>query len=133
MAVVNDPIADALTRIRNATRAGHRRVDMPVTKLRVAVARKLAEAHFVQGYKVLDDGGHGRLRVYLRYTPEGGPVIRELRRISSPGRRHYVKVDEIPRVRGGLGMAILSTSRGILSDREARAAHIGGELLAIVY
>jgi small subunit ribosomal protein S8 len=133
MGVINDPIADMLTRIRNAARAGHRRVDMPVSKLRVAVAQKMAEARFIEGYKVLDDGRFGRLRIYLRYTPEGTPVVRALRRVSTPGRRTYVGVDEIPRVRGGLGMAILSTSRGILSDREARAARVGGELLAIVY
>lgn len=133
MGVINDPIADTLTRIRNAARAGQRRVDMPVSKVRVSVARKLAEGHFVQDLKILDDGKHGRLRVYLRYTPEGKPVIRELRRVSTPGRRRYVKVDAIPKVRGGLGMAILSTSRGILSDREARAARLGGELVAIVY
>lgn len=133
MGVINDPIADTLTRIRNGSRAGHRRVDMPVSKARVAVAKKLAEGHFIEDYKILDDGAHGRLRVYLRYTPEGKPVIRQLRRVSTAGRRRYVKVDAIPRVRGGLGMAILSTPRGILSDREARAARVGGEVVAIVY
>ncbi|MBI4513238.1 MAG: 30S ribosomal protein S8 [Gemmatimonadetes bacterium] len=133
MGVVTDPIADALTRIRNAARAGQRRVDLPISKLAVEVVKKLADAHFVQDYKVIDDGRFGRLRVYLRYTPEGRPVIRELRRVSSPGRRRYVKVYGIPKVRGGLGMAILSTSRGVLSDREARAARVGGELMAIVY
>ncbi len=133
MAAINDPIADTLTRIRNAARAGHRRVDMPVSRMRVAVAQKLTEGHFVQDFKILDDRAHGRLRVYLRYTPQGKPVIRELRRVSTPGRRRYVKVEQIPKVRGGLGMAILSTPRGILNDREARAAGVGGELLAIVY
>lgn len=133
MAVIHDPIADALTRIRNAARAGHRRVDMPISKQRVAVAQKLAEGHFIQDFKILDDGKHGRLRIYLRYTPDGKPVIRQLRRVSTPGRRRYVRAEAIPRVRGGLGMAILSTSRGFLNDREARAAGLGGELVAIVY
>lgn len=133
MGVVNDPIADALTRIRNAARAGHRRVDLPISKVTVQVVRKLAEGHFVQGYKIIDDARFGLLRVYLRYTPDGKPVIRELRRASGPGRRRYVKVSEIPKVRGGLGMAILSTSRGILNDREARSARVGGEVMAIVY
>ncbi len=129
----NDPIADMLTRIRNAGRAGHRRVDIPVSKLKIEVARVLVENHFIYEYKVLDDGMHGVLRLYLKYTQEGRPVIRELRRESSPGLRRYVGADDVPKVRSGMGIAILSTSRGLMSDREARAARIGGELLATVY
>ncbi len=129
----NDPIADMLTRIRNAGRAGHRRVDIPVSKLKIEVARILVENHFIYEYKVLDDGMHGVLRLYLKYTQEGRPVIRELRRESSPGLRRYVGADDVPKVRSGMGIAILSTSRGLMSDREARAARIGGELLATVY
>ncbi len=129
----NDPIADLLTRIRNAGRAGHRRVDIPVSKLKIEVARVLVENHFIYEYKVLDDGMHGVLRLYLKYTQEGRPVIRELRRESSPGLRRYVGADDVPKVRSGMGIAILSTSRGLMSDREARAARIGGELLATVY
>jgi small subunit ribosomal protein S8 len=130
--MMTDPIADMLTRIRNAGSTAHRWVDMPVSKLKVEVARILKESHFVFDYKVLDDGMHGVLRVYLKYH-EGQPVIRHLERVSRPGRRQYVRVDDIPKVRNGLGMAILSTSRGLLSDRGARQAGVGGELMALVW
>jgi small subunit ribosomal protein S8 len=129
---MTDPVADMLTRIRNACQAGHRRVDMPVSKLKVEIARLLRDNHYVQDYKVLDDGRHGVLRLYLRYHGENS-VIRELQRVSTPGLRRYVKVQEIPRVRNGLGMAILSTPRGLMSDRDARSAHVGGEVLAVVW
>lgn len=130
---MTDPIADMLTRVRNALRAGHKRVDVPVSRMKVEIAKKLVDAHFIESIKVIDDGQWGLIRLYLKYTPDGKPVIRELRRISRPGRRSYVGTTEIPRVRSGLGMAILSTSRGILTDREARAAGVGGELLAVVH
>jgi len=105
---------------------------MPVSRLKVEVARILKESHFVFDYKVLDDGKHGVLRIYLKYH-EGQPVIRHLERVSKPGRRRYVGSGEIPRVRNGLGMAILSTSKGVLSDRAARGQGVGGELLALVW
>lgn len=127
-----DPIADMLTRIRNAGMARHRRVDMPVSKLKTQVARLLKENFYIHDYKILDDGKHGVLRLYLKYYQEK-PVIRELKRVSRPGLRRYVGVDEIPRVRNGLGMAFLSTSRGVMTDRDAREAKVGGELLAIVW
>ncbi len=130
--MMTDPIADMLTRVRNAGQAGHRWVDMPVSKLKVEIARILKETHFVFDYKVLDDGRHGVLRVYLKYH-EGQPVIRHLQRVSKPGRRQYVGAGDIPRVRNGLGMAILSTPRGVLSDRGARQEGVGGELLALVW
>jgi small subunit ribosomal protein S8 len=130
--MMTDPIADMLTRIRNAGATGHRWVDMPVSKLKTEVARILKENHFVFDYKVLDDGMHGVLRVYLKYH-EGQPVIRHLERVSRPGHRQYVQVTDIPKVRNGLGMAILSTSRGLLSDRGARQAGVGGELMALVW
>ena len=129
---MTDPVADMLTRIRNACQAGHRRVDMPVSKLKVDIARLLRDNHYVQDYKVLDDGRHGVLRLYLRYHGDNS-VIRELQRVSTPGLRRYVRVQEIPRVRNGLGMAILSTPRGLMSDRDARSAHVGGEVLAVVW
>ncbi len=129
---MTDPVADMLTRIRNACRAGHRRVDIPVSKFKSQIANLLKENHYVQDVKVLDDGRHGILRIYLRYHGDK-PVIRELKRVSSPGLRRYVKVQEIPRVRNGLGMAILSTPKGVMSDREARKASVGGELLALVW
>jgi len=130
--MMTDPVADMLTRIRNAGVAGLRWADMPLSKLKVEVARLLKENAFVYDYKVLNDGRHGLLRVYLKYH-EDSPVIRRIARVSKPGRRQYVGVDEIPRVRNGLGIAILSTSRGLLSDRAARAERVGGEVLAVVW
>ena len=130
--MMTDPIADMLTRIRNAGSAGHRWADMPVSKVKTQVARLLKESHFVYDFKVLDDGKFGVLRVYLKYH-EGGPVIRHLERVSRPGRRQYVGVENVPRVRNGLGMAILSTSKGLLSDRGARQAGVGGVLMALVW
>jgi small subunit ribosomal protein S8 len=130
---MTDPIADMLTRVRNALHAGQKRVDVPISRIKVEIAKKLVDAHFVESIKVIDEGQRSIIRLYLKYTPDGKPVIRELRRISRPGRRNYVGTTEIPRVRGGLGMAILSTSRGILTDREARAAGVGGELIAVVH
>ena len=130
--MVTDPIADMLTRIRNAQMARHRRVDMPKSKLKVEIARHLKDNHYIHDFKILEDGQHPVLRLYLKYFQDK-PVIRELRRVSKPGLRQYVGVEEIPRVRNGLGMALLSTSRGVMTDRQARAAKVGGELLAIVW
>jgi small subunit ribosomal protein S8 len=129
---MTDPVADLLTRIRNACQAGHRRVDVPVSKLKSEIARLLRDNHYIQDFKVLDDGRHGLLRIYLKYHGESS-VIRELRRVSTPGLRRYVKSREIPRVKNGLGMAILSTPQGLMSDRDARRAHIGGELIAVLW
>ena len=130
--MMTDPIADMLTRIRNAGTATHRWVDMPTSKLKVQLAQLLKENSFIFDYKVMGEGVEETLRVYLKYY-EGKPVIRHLERVSRPGRRHYVGVKEIPRVRNGLGMAILSTSQGVLSDRIARKEGIGGELMAVVW
>lgn len=130
--MMTDPIADMLARIRNAGRAGHKRVDMPVSKLKAEIARILKENAFIHDYKVLDDGRHGVLRLYLKYH-EGEPVIRELERVSKPGRRRYAGVGELPRVRNGLGVAIVSTSQGVMSDRDARKSNVGGEILAAVW
>jgi small subunit ribosomal protein S8 len=130
--MMTDPIADMLTRIRNAGVAGHKWVDMPVSKLKARVAQLLKDNHFVYDFKALDDGRFGVLRIYLKYHDEG-PVIRHLERVSSPGRRRYVGVSDIPRVRNGLGMAILSTSQGLLTDRGARKAGVGGELMALIW
>ena len=129
---VTDPVADMLTRVRNACSAGHKRVDVPVSKLKVEIARILRDNHYLHDFKVLEDGRQGLLRLYLKYHNDA-PVIRELHRVSAPGLRRYVKAREIPRVRNGLGMAILSTPRGLMSDRDARTARIGGELLAVVW
>ena len=130
--MMTDPIADMLTRVRNAGQARLRRVDMPVSKLKIEIAKLLKENHYIHDYKVLDEGRHDVLRLYLKYYQDR-PVIRELRRVSKPGLRKYVGAQEIPRIRNGLGMAILSTSRGVMTDRDARASKVGGELLAIVW
>jgi small subunit ribosomal protein S8 len=131
---LNDPIADMLTRIRNACAANHRRVDMPVSTMKSEIARILKENHFITDYRTVQtEDGKPLLRVILKYAHGGQSVIRELKRVSSPGLRQYVGVQEIPRVRNGLGMAILSTSKGLMSDRDARQANTGGELLALVW
>ncbi|MCG8467229.1 MAG: 30S ribosomal protein S8 [Gemmatimonadetes bacterium] len=130
---MTDPIADMLTRVRNAGHAGHRRVDIPLSRIKIEIARILAENHFVLGYKVLDDDAHGRLRVYLKYTTDDRPVIRKLERISKPGLRKYVDSQSVPKVRAGMGIAILSTSKGLMTDRQARRERVGGEVLAKVY
>jgi len=130
--MVTDPIADMLTRVRNAGHARHRRVDMPISKLKTEIARLLKENHYIHDYKVLEDGKHGVLRLYLKYYQDR-PIIREIKRVSKPGLRKYVGVGEIPRVRNGLGVAILSTSRGVMTDRQARENKVGGELLAIIW
>jgi small subunit ribosomal protein S8 len=131
---LNDPIADMLTRIRNACAANHRRVDMPVSTMKSEIARILKENHFITDFRTVQtEEGKPLLRVILKYAHGGQSVIRELKRVSSPGLRQYVGVQEIPRVRNGLGMAILSTSKGLMSDRDARQANTGGELLALVW
>jgi small subunit ribosomal protein S8 len=131
---MTDPIADMLTRIRNACGSKHRRVDMPASKMKVEIARILKENNFIQDYRTLatENGRGTTLRVVLKYAG-GQPVIRELKRVSAPGLRRYVGATEIPRVRNGLGMAILSTSQGVMSDRQARQTRTGGELLALVW
>jgi small subunit ribosomal protein S8 len=129
---MTDPIADCLSRIRNAGRAKHKRVDMPASKIKVEIARLLLENHFIANYKVLDDGKQGVLRVYLKYVDDK-PVLHGLERVSRPGRRVYRGQDDLPRVRNGLGIAILSTSKGLLTDRDSRAVGVGGEVLAKVW
>ncbi len=128
-----DPIADMLTCIRNAIRAKHRRVDVPASNVKAAIAEALVREHFVQSYKKIEDDKQGVLRIYLKYDIEEIPVITDLQRVSRPGRRVYVGKEEVPRVMGGMGSAILSTTRGILTDKEARVAGLGGEVLAKVW
>ena len=130
---MRDPIADMLTRIRNACGAKHRRVDMPLSKMKAEVARILKENNYIQDYSTLEtDEGRQVLRVRLKYAG-GQSVIRQLQRVSTPGLRKYVGVGNIPRVRNGLGLAILSTNKGLMSDREARQSRTGGELVAVVW
>jgi small subunit ribosomal protein S8 len=130
---MTDPIADMLTRIRNACGSKHRRVDMPLSKMKAEIARILKENNYIQDYQTLEtEEGRQVLRVRLKYAG-GQPVIRQLQRVSTPGLRKYVGVGEIPRVRNGLGLAILSTNKGLMSDREARQSRTGGELVAVVW
>jgi small subunit ribosomal protein S8 len=122
-----------LTRIRNACGSKHRRVDMPLSKMKAEIARILKENNYIQDFQTLEtEEGRQVLRVRLKYAG-GQPVIRQLQRVSTPGLRKYVGVGEIPRVRNGLGLAILSTNKGLMSDREARQSRTGGELVAVVW
>lgn len=129
---MSDPISDCLTRIRNACGAKHKRVDIPASKQKVEIARILMENHFIANYKVLDDGRQGILRVYLKYQDDK-PVLHGIERVSRPGRRVYKGREELPRVQSGLGIAIVSTSKGLLTDRQSRAEGVGGEIVARVW
>lgn len=129
---VNDPISDMLTRIRNAQRNRSRRVDCLNSKVCRGVAQVLKDEGYVEGYEVVDDGRQGVLRVALRYGKAGEPLIASIQRVSKPGRRVYSGVDDLPRPLQGLGIAVVSTSRGVMSDRKCRHERVGGELLAVV-
>jgi small subunit ribosomal protein S8 len=130
---VTDPIADMLTLIRNALMAGHRRVDMPSSRVKLAIAEVLKTEKYIENFKVMPEAKQDLLRIYLRYNESQEPIIRSIKRISKPGRRIYVKRDEIPRVLGGMGTSILSTPDGILTGREASKRGLGGELLAEIW
>lgn len=130
---MTDPIADLLTRIRNAALAGHPSVEIPASRLKREIARVLAEERFIDNFASYDDGKQGQLRIYLRYDGSNQSIIQGIRRLSRPGLRRYASKDRLPRVRRGLGVAILSTSRGVMTDRDARRAGIGGELLCSVW
>jgi small subunit ribosomal protein S8 len=133
MAQVSDPIADMLSRIRNASRARHERTVIPASKLKEAIARVLKEEGYIKDYVLHRDDRQGEITVFLKYVEGNQPAIREIRRVSRPGLRRYVPKNEIPRVLGGLGISILSTSKGVLVDREARRQSVGGEILCTVY
>lgn len=133
MAQVSDPIADMLSRIRNASRAHHERTVIPASKLKEAVARVLKDEGYIKDFVLHRDDKQGEITVFLKYGEGNQPAIREIKRISRPGLRRYVPKDEIPRVLGGLGISILSTSKGVLVDREARRQSVGGEILCTVY
>jgi small subunit ribosomal protein S8 len=130
---MTDPIADMLTRIRNASMARLQKVDIPSSNLKVNLANVLRTEGFVKNYKVMSDQKQGILRVYLKYIDEKDPVINEIKRVSKPGGRRYVKSDDIPTIKSGLGVAILSTSKGLLPDRTAREAGVGGEVICTVW
>lgn len=130
---MTDTIADMLTRIRNANRARYLDVEVPSSRLKVEIAKILKEEGYIKGYEVIKDNKQGLLKIHLRYDPSKKGVISTIKRVSKPGLRVYVKRDRIPKVLNGLGTVILSTSKGILTDKEARDAGVGGELLCIVY
>ena len=130
---MTDPIADMLTRIRNAGMAKHQKVDIPSSAMKINIAAVLKEEGFIKNYKVVSDNYQGILRVYLKYVNEKEPMINEIKRVSKPGSRVYVKADEIPAMKCGLGIVILSTSKGIVTDAAARSASIGGEIICTVW
>lgn len=130
---ITDPIADLLTRIRNASTAKHETVDVPASKMKKAIVEILSEEGYIKNYQVIDDDKQGVIRITLKYAPGKVSVISGLKRVSKPGLRIYMKADEMPQVLKGLGIAIVSTSKGIMTDKKARKEHIGGEVLAFVW
>ena len=131
---ITDPIADMLTRIRNANNAKHDTVDVPASNMKKSIAQILLDEGYIKNYQLIDDGTQGIIRVALKYNqPNKEKVITGLRRVSKPGLRVYAGADELPRVLHGLGIAIVSTSKGVMTDKAARAAHVGGEVLAFVW
>ena len=131
--VMTDPIADFLTRIRNANRAGHEVFEAPSSKIKVGIAEILKREGFIKNVEVISDDKQGIIRVFLKYGQNGEKVITDLKRVSKPGLRVYAKAEELPKVLNGLGVAIISTSEGLLVDREARQKNVGGEVLAYVW
>jgi len=130
---MSDPIADLLTRIRNASRAEHEKVDVPASRLKTKIAELLKEEGFIKNYRLIEDTKQGILRIYLKYAAGNEKMNSGLVRVSRPGRRVYVGKDKIPSILGGMGVALLSTSRGVMTDRESRKQQIGGEVLAYVW
>lgn len=131
--MMTDPIADMLTRIRNAQKARFRRVDVPASRVKKAIAELLLREGYVRSVKFIDEGPQGTIRIYIKYTEDKDPVIEGIQRVSRPGLRIYATKKEIPKVLGGYGTAILSTSRGILTGHEARMMGVGGEVLCKVW
>ena len=127
-----DPIADMLTRIRNANRVGRKLVLINKSKICTGIAQVLKDEGYIDGFDVIDDGKQGQIRVKLKYSMSGDKVIHEIERLSKPGRRVYNKVEELPKVLNGMGICVVSTSQGVMSDRKAREKNVGGELLCVV-
>jgi small subunit ribosomal protein S8 len=131
--VLTDPIADYLTRIRNANMAKHDSVEIPASKIKKSISEILKREGFIRDYEVTDDNKQGVIKIFLKYSPDGERVISGLKRISKPGLRNYVGADELPKVLNGLGIAIVSTSQGVITDKEARQKEVGGEVIAYVW
>jgi small subunit ribosomal protein S8 len=127
--MMTDPIADMLTRIRNANKAKFEKVEIPSSKIKVSIARILKEEGYIKNYSVVNDNKQGILQIAMKYEGKGGAIISEIKRVSKPSCRMYVDKDTIPMIRSGLGLAILSTSKGIMSDKEARRQQVGGEVI----
>lgn len=130
---MTDPIADYLTRIRNANMARHDSVEVPASNMKKSISEILKREGFIRDYEVADDNKQGMIKIFLKYGPNGERVISGLRRISKPGLRNYVKAEDLPKVLNGLGIAIVSTSAGVITDKEAREKNVGGEVLAYVW
>ena len=130
---ITDPVADMLTRIRNANNAKHETVDVPASNMKKSIAQILLDEGYIKAYQIVDDGTQGTIHITLKYKAGKEKAITGLRRVSKPGLRVYVGTDELPRVLRGLGIAIVSTSKGVMTDKAARAAHVGGEVLAFVW
>ena len=130
---ITDPVADMLTRIRNANTAKHESVDVPASNLKKAIAKILLDEGYIKSFQIVEDGTQGIIRITLKYNAGKEKVISGLRRVSKPGLRVYVGADELPQVLRGLGIAIVSTSKGVMTDKAARAAHVGGEVLAFIW
>lgn len=128
-----DPIADMLTRVRNAAQANHTSVEIPYSKIKLAIAKILEQEGYIAGFDVAEDGTRRLLRLQLKYDAERRPVVSGLRRVSRPGRRVYAGMHDIPRVLGGMGTVVVSTNRGVMTGREARRRHLGGELIAEIW
>lgn len=131
--MMTDPIADFLTRIRNANQVYKERVEIPASKMKKELAELLKNEGFIKTYEFIDDGKQGILRLYLKYGPNREKVITGLKRISKPGLRIYVKKDEVPKVLGGLGVAVISTPKGLMTDKQARQAGLGGEVICYIW
>ena len=130
---ITDTIADMLTRIRNASSAKHDSVDVPASNVKKAIAQILLDEGYISGYTVIEDGKQGMIHIVLKYGPNKAQIITGLRRVSKPGLRIYTNVEDMPKVMKGLGIAILSTSKGIMTDKQARANNVGGEVLAYIW
>ena len=130
---MTDPISDMLTRIRNATMVRHDRTDVDASKMKLEIAKILKQEGYIRTFKLLEEGPQGLIRIYLKYAEDGEPVIHGMQRVSKPGRRIYRGVEDLPKVRNGLGVAVVSTNRGVLTDEQARSLRVGGEVLCEIW